>query len=355
MGDLGLLAGLAQGLKSGVESYRSERDYQDKKLKDAEEKALRDRMYRASLMEHGLEESDGGIIKKNADQTRRDRYDELTRQAGLLKSGQQIVEDDKGVRLQPVAGFKDLENENRILQNRRLKEELGAAAAERPLKQRKMLADIALAEKKELPLGASDRLAKMGGDVKQKIGFIADAMNNLKNYSDVYESGGRQGLITPESSVMGIPVGKFKGSTPIDEARTNVSEAIGRLASGGAISKDEEARFLRMIPAYADDEPTARRKLQQLRESMETKLVAYGFKTGDLADMGFDPGKLGYGKSPMQAGGGGQGLLKSYSDPSAAQAAPRQATPEDNEAVTWAKVNPGDPRAAEILKINGVK
>lgn len=165
---------------------------------------------------------------------------------------------------------------------------------------------------------AAARLAKMGGEVKQKVGHITSGLMNLTKYESAFANGGRQGRVTPETPILG----RFTQSTPIDEARTNIEEAIGRLASGGAINKDEEGRFRRMIPTAADDDATVQRKLAGLRQEMENKLTGYGFKTDELGGLGFNPEQLGYsgsgrpGSPPDRATPGGvPGVSSAYAAP----------------------------------------
>lgn len=139
-------------------------------------------------------------------------------------------------------------------------------------------------------LSPLERLGKAGADVKQKIGHITSGLQALTKYEDEFRKGGRQKYVDASTPL----VGGIISSTPIDEARTSMEEAIGRLASGGAINKDEEARFRRMLPRAGDSDEDAARKLVDLRRDMEGKLTAYGFQTGELKGMGYDPTRLGY-------------------------------------------------------------
>ena len=143
-----------------------------------------------------------------------------------------------------------------------------------------------------LPAGAAPaKLAKAGGEVKQKIGHLTSGLQALTRYEDTFRGGGRQSYVDPSTPL----IGNFVSSTPIDEARTSMEEAIGRLASGGAINSDEEGRFRRMLPLAADDDATAARKLLDLRKDMEGKLTAYGFQVNELPSLGYNPQDLGYG------------------------------------------------------------
>ena len=48
--------------------------------------------------------------------------------------------------------------------------------------------------------------------------------------------------------------------------RNDLTDLVGRLRSGGAISADEEPRFRNQIPAFGDSEATKRNKLNRLNE-----------------------------------------------------------------------------------------
>ena len=61
--NLGLLGGIAEGLKSGMTAYNTERDYQDKKSQEAIEKAMRDRAYQLQLAQAGYNDVGGSLVR----------------------------------------------------------------------------------------------------------------------------------------------------------------------------------------------------------------------------------------------------------------------------------------------------
>jgi len=87
-----------------------------------------------------------------------------------------------------------------------------------------------------------------------------------------------QGVVDMEEALFG-PSRSFTfsliGDNPYTASRTRFQEALGRLQSGGAINKDEEARFLKMAPTVFDSEEMQRSKLKNLyvefAERMKTK------------------------------------------------------------------------------------
>lgn len=250
--DLGAVSALGEGIFKGatavadIEDKKKQRELLAKKMKqqegaDAQEAAFRNKQLQIAAAKEGLEETpDGGYAR--------------------------------------VKGWKSPEEKIYARMNyadsiREKREQAKLDAKEREM------ADPA------------KRLAKQPGEVRQKLGFVTSGLENLSNYEDTFRKGGRQSRINSQTPLLG----SFVSSTPIDDARINMEESIGRLASGGAINTDEEKRFRQMIPRAGDNDQDAARKLIQLRSEMENKLTGYGFSKDDLPGMGFDSKKLGYG------------------------------------------------------------
>jgi len=114
-------------------------------------------------------------------------------------------------------------------------------------------------------------------------------LTNLTDYEKAFRGGGRPGYITSETPL----VGGLISDTPIEMARRNMEEVIGRLASGGAINQPEEERFRKMLPRPGDDEKTQIAKLLNTRREYENKLRAFGVSPEDLGELGFDTEDLG--------------------------------------------------------------
>jgi hypothetical protein len=58
-------------------------------------------------------------------------------------------------------------------------------------------------------------------------------------------------------------------SKRLNNSIDRAAEMFGRIQSGGAINKDEEARFMRLLPQVTDDPDTIQLKLQRIRESFQ--------------------------------------------------------------------------------------
>ncbi len=313
MPDYGLLYGLAQGLKGGLDESR------DLKQKAAD-RAHQQLMERLSLGQAGYSQDPSGNLVKTPDQLRRESLSDVTQQAGLIKGGQKAVldPDTNTYHMEPVPGYGDIENEYKKAMidftNAKTKTELEPRGDTIDDKLKRANLEQTLADKKRREADAEEAktpagmLKKLPSEAHKSIGLIASALKNTTDYESVFNKGERQGLITPQTPVLGM----FKGSTPVDEARVQMSEAIGRLNSGGAIGKDEEQRFYKMIPTSADDDETARRKLANFRQEMELKLSAYGVKPENLDAAGFNADLLGYGKNKQaqtQSGTSTNGLV----------------------------------------------
>jgi hypothetical protein len=66
--------------------------------------------------------------------------------------------------------------------------------------------------------------------------------------------------------------------------RQNLSDLIGRMRSGGAINKDEEKRFLKLIPRFGDGEEVVKYKLNQLNKefsAVQKAMDPYGVRGTD--------------------------------------------------------------------------
>lgn len=90
---------------------------------------------------------------------------------------------------------------------------------------------------------------------------------------------------------------KMIGDNKYTEAERKAAEAYGRMQSGGAINKEEEERFLAMLPRATDKKEMQRHKLISQRDEMISRLRTLGF-TPEQA--GYVPTEFQYGMSPEQ-------------------------------------------------------
>lgn len=128
---------------------------------------------------------------------------------------------------------------------------------------------------------------KLPAETKNRVGIIADGLNSLDEYRKAYKGGQRERYVNIKTPL----IGGLVTSSDIDIARDGLVEAIGRLESGGAISKDEGNSFRDMIPRAADKDAQAEKKLAKLERMLENRIAAYGISS--LEDIGISrPGLL---------------------------------------------------------------
>ena len=75
-----------------------------------------------------------------------------------------------------------------------------------------------------------------------------------------------------------------KDAQLFETRRQNLSDSVGRMRSGGAINKDEETRFLKLIPRLGDSEETIKYKLDQLNKefsAVQKAMDPYGVRGTD--------------------------------------------------------------------------
>lgn len=87
------------------------------------------------------------------------------------------------------------------------------------------------------------------------------------------------------------------GDNDYTAAGRRATEAYGRMQSGGAINKDEEARFEKTLPRTTDSKDIQRKKLLTQRDEMISRLKTLGFTPEQV---GYEPRSFNYG-APKQS------------------------------------------------------
>ena len=171
------------------------------------------------------------------------------------------------------------------------------------------------------------RLEKLGGEQKARLDNAKLGLVAARGMADSLNAGSNTFSVI--------------GDNDFTQQRALFEEALGRMQSGGAISKDEENRFKKMAPSFWDTPEMRQKKLAQIQTEMESRI-----KT-----LGFTPEQIGV--SP----GASQNMLASTPTPIVQMngANASQPSQRDLDAINWAKASPKDPRAAKILQMNGVK
>lgn len=331
--DYGLLGGLAEGIKAGFNSYRDERKYQQDKAAAEQQKALNERLMQMQMLGAGVETDPEGKITKTSDQINKELDDRLVKEAGLRKAGYQIDKDPvtgKSKGLIPIPGYHDTEEEERKAKIRKLNAET-AQLGNSGDSNKKIFQALPMENQKQVELLAADNAKK----------------TNIKN--------------SLEASLQRIDDPKVNEEQKLVHARSMIkllNSQVGQDAVGA-----EEAKRLAGLLEFryfnlTEPGPVVGRApigdfAGQVRETIKSLGEGVSKNESDIQRL--------YGRSSLSAGKSPDGLLDIASSPQGRglmgqdAIAGDQSVHEDNQAVSWAKKNPNDPRAKKILLLNGVK
>lgn len=262
------------------------------------------------------------------------KFDRSAKEAELASKGfEKKVGDDGSVSFLRPPGYQDL-------QEQKTRAEIAKLQADA---NRKGSGDPFADELKAL------RVAEMKGNA-QKAAFAktpegrAQGLNSgdkqrLDNVRMAFQEVGNMASALPNNNTFSLI-----GDNDFTLARTKFEEALGRMQTGAAITKDEENRFKKMAPTAMDSAEMQQKKLAQLEAEFGARFGTLGFKPEDFG--------LSYRTSEAVP----ENEIASALRTPMANARPAQsgpATAEDAEAVKWALQNPNDPRSKAILKANG--
>lgn len=199
------LGGLFQGAQEAI--------YRNKELDLRKEEGERAKKLLAlQLAEHGYQESPTGSFERTAESKKDLALQKATTQAGLLKSGHKAVFNPEtgDYDLQQIPGFHDLEQENKSLQNQRLR------------------IDLAQGKKPAANEFAAAGYAKRLEDAESTFG-------------ELEKSGYDPSSVGNSIQKVGLFPGLLQGEDVKreEQAKTNFVNAILRRESGAAISKSE--------------------------------------------------------------------------------------------------------------------
>lgn len=125
------------------------------------------------------------------------------------------------------------------------------------------------AEKKAYSKSVEGRLEKLGIEGKARVDNAKLGLTAVQGMAD---------------SLLALDQKTFSmwGDNDFTQQRTLFEEALGRMQSGGAITKEEENRFKNMAPNFRDTPDIQRKKLKQLQGEMASRLNTLGFKPEEL-------------------------------------------------------------------------
>lgn len=185
----------------------------------------------------------------------------------------------------------------------------------------------------------SKQVKRLGAKDVQNIAEGANIPNLLNGVSSV---------IDDNIDKFGVVVGRAAKANPNDvRAQTinaqlrSASQAFGRFMEGGVLRKEDEEKYREMFPQLKDNEIVAKNKLVLVRRLLAQK---YNQNINALKESRFDvsglPQELEVPPLPSEISGArGERVL----------------SPEDQEAINWAKKNPGNEDAKAILRLHGVQ
>lgn len=122
--------------------------------------------------------------------------------------------------------------------------------------------------KAALAASLDGRLGKLSKEKQDSVIKAKEALQAVQGMSSAYKQGDNTFSLV--------------GDNDYTRNRTWFEEALGRMQSGGAITRDEEVRFRRMAPGVTDSAEQQQKKLVALEQLMQDRLKILGFSTDDF-------------------------------------------------------------------------
>lgn len=120
----------------------------------------------------------------------------------------------------------------------------------------------------ELKGSFEGRIQKLGAEGKQRLDNARMGLVAVQGMNDALN--------------MGQNTFSVWGDNDFTQQRALFEEALGRMQSGGAISKEEEARFKNMAPTFRDTPEMKQKKLANIQSEMLSRIQTLGFKPEEL-------------------------------------------------------------------------
>lgn len=123
-------------------------------------------------------------------------------------------------------------------------------------------------EDKKFSKTPEGRLQKLGAEQKQRLDNAKLGLISTRGMADALKAGDNTFSLI--------------GDNDFTQQRALFEESLGRMQSGGAISKEEEKRFKEMAPTKWDSAEMQQKKLAQLEQEMNSRIATLGFKPEDV-------------------------------------------------------------------------
>jgi hypothetical protein len=307
-----LISAVAEGLKSGVESYRSERDRLDKKERDRADDEYRRQLLKFQMAQAGYdgetgERSEIAELKKRKLEAEAMAAESELRPRGLLRNEKGMLVYDKA----------------QDLKSQELQAKIESLKAEPQLKaQRSGL----LAGGKQLPPSTVLKVSE-GESMPALIG-------NLEK------------TISANKDAFGPVAGRLRSMNPYDERgqsiesqMTAAAQAVGKYMEGGVLRAEDVPKYL---PNITDTPENAANKLKIVQSMLAEKQAR---DVNSLQQSGYDTSGFGKSQSPQLPSILGRGMLKPEAQ---AGAGLRPGTVEDG--YEFLGGDPSDPKAWRRVK-----
>ncbi len=125
-----------------------------------------------------------------------------------------------------------------------------------------------VAAKNPANLNVQQRLSKLSGEQRKLLDLQIMGTKAMQGMKDAYAKGDW--------------TFSMKGDNNYTRWARSAAEAFGRLQSGGAINKEEEKRFMAMLPGSMDSNEIQLAKLAQAEDEFNSRLTNSGFTAQDF-------------------------------------------------------------------------
>lgn len=339
MADLGLLGAIGEGLKAGTEGFRSGYDMraQSEARKQAQLDAVKARKLQA-LMSGYQENEAGDDYMKTPEQLAKEEKAAAKEMLGTeleaRKAGLLTVKNDKGL----ISGFEQ-DPAALKLQLARMKQESDKERqANTPIKAIQL--QLAEGKLKELQEGKKPTAGEF-----QAAGYAKRLEQSQKEFEDLQKEGYDPTSVYAKVERSILPNLATRGTTQQQEqAERNFVNAVLRRESGAAISPTEFGSAEKQyFPRQGDSPEVIKQKAINraiVAENLKNEAGKAYSKLPSLEDFASKVAFQGETPNPAPSG------LIELKNANAA----KQLSQQDQAAIQWAKSNPKDPRAIEILK-----
>jgi len=132
------------------------------------------------------------------------------------------------------------------------------------------------------PLTAQGKIEKLPAEARARFDNLIMAKNSIGDVKKHFKPTKGKGFLDS----MGARAERV-GMSKYSDAVQMVTEAIGRMQSGGAIGKEEARAYIKMLPTAFDSDERAEIKLSTLESELGNRLRGYGLDQGDLSSAGY--------------------------------------------------------------------